>query len=95
MPGQIDWDDDKADRNAEKHGVKFDEAQTVFYDPRAVTVFDEAHSDSEDRFVTTGFSAEGNLLTVVYSDDGESIRIISARPATKREAKHYASTQED
>lgn len=92
MDGQIDWDDAKAARNLEKHGVAFDEAQTVFCDPGALTIYDEEHSVTEDRFLPLGMSIAGTLLVLAYADDGESIRLISARRATRREAKRYAGT---
>jgi uncharacterized DUF497 family protein len=94
MSGKFDWDDRKAESNLREHGVGFSEAQTVFFDPRAVTVFDEHHSGDEGRFITMGVSAHGNLLVVAYADDGVSIRIISARGANKREARRYAGTTE-
>lgn len=85
----FDWDDAKAVSNLRKHSVSFGEAQTVFADPQAITQYDEKHSQSEDRFVTLGISASGRLLVVAHTDDGDNIRIISARKSTRREMKAY------
>lgn len=85
----FDWDDAKAASNVRKHGVSFGEAQTVFSDPDSITMYDEKHSQTEDRYVTLGISVSGRLLVVAHTDDGEDIRIISARKATRKEAKGY------
>ena len=94
MTYQFDWDPAKAAANVRKHGVRFEQAATVFQDPRALSIFDSEHSDDEDRWVTLGFSADGGLLVVHHtftSVDGShaSIRIISSRRATKNETKQY------
>ena len=81
----FDWDPIKAESNRRKHRVTFDEAATVFADFGSRTILDPLHSGSEDRFVTTGRSVRGRLLVVVHADETDTIRIISARPATKRE----------
>lgn len=85
------WDDDKATSNLQKHGVSFDEAQTVFDDYHALRIFDPDHSESEDRFLLLGLSAVLKMLVVChcYREDDEQIRIISARKATNTEAKAY------
>ncbi|MBL8874999.1 MAG: BrnT family toxin [Phycisphaerae bacterium] len=88
----FDWDDAKAASNLRKHGVSFGEAQTVFADPQAITLYDEEHSQSEDRYVTLGISTAGRLLVVAHTDDGDSIRIISARKATRKETKAYGDS---
>lgn len=100
MHTKFDWDGPKAEANVEKHGVTFQEAQTIFGDPRAVTIFDEGHSDREDRFISIGSSFFGSLLTVVHTeyvdDEGAEVWwIISARRATRREAKEYAKQTKD
>jgi len=87
--GGFDWDDAKAAANLAKHGVSFDEAQTVFGDPRAVTGYDASHSLVEDRFLTIGLSSRFRLLTVIHTDVGNDIRIISARDASTNERKQY------
>ena len=94
-PLQITWDALKAQANIAKHGVTFAEAATVLLDPLAVTVFDAAHSQQEERWFTLGTSSEGKLLAVshTYHQPSESaqaeVRIISAREATRRERQQY------
>jgi len=83
------WDDHKAHTNLQKHKVNFADAVTIFNDDLAVTLEDE-HSD-EDRFVTIGMDALGQVLVVVYTWRGESIRLISARRATKGERRIYTA----
>lgn len=83
------WDETKAISNLEKHRVRFEEAQTVFYDPLAETNFDILHSEDEDRYITIGYSLTGLLLVVVHIDTDDAIRIISARRATKGEERRY------
>lgn len=83
------WDDSKALINAQKHGVSFEEAATVFADPLSLTIVDEAHSEVEDRFIDIGESSGGRLLVVVYTEQDETIRIISCRLATKAERRAY------
>ena len=86
---EVIWDDDKAELNLKKHGVSFEEAVTVMYDPLAETYLDDA-GESEDRFVTIGYSAIERCLIVVWCEKVESvIRVISARKATKREMSDY------
>ncbi len=98
MRYNFDWDPSKAESNADKHGVRFERAATVFRDPNALSVFDEEHSDEKERWVTLGIDSSGGLLVVhhTFTDVDAancSIRIISARKATKPEAQQY-ETQE-
>jgi hypothetical protein len=86
---KIAWDIVKAARNLKKHGVSFDEAATVFYDPLSLTEPDHDHSIGENRFITLGLSSINRLLFVAHSDDNETIRIISAREAMKSERILY------
>ena len=86
---QFEWDDAKARRNLRKHGVSFDEAVTVFYDPLSVTFDDPDHSADEPRFVTIGNSARGRLLVVAHTERGTTVRIINARRATARERERH------
>ncbi len=88
---KFEWDPAKAAANARKHKVTFEVAKTVFYDEFAVQFFDEEHSSAEDRFLLLGLSSDARLLLVCHCErnDGEIIRIISARKATEREAKFY------
>jgi hypothetical protein len=90
-PPGFDWDAEKATANVAKHGVSFDEAVTVFGDPLASTVFDRDHSADEERWWTIGLSLDQRLVVVWHTDDGATIRIIGARPATARERRHYES----
>ena len=88
---RFSWDRAKAAGNLKKHGVSFDEAQTVFYDEFAVQFFDENHSEGEERFLMLGMSTGANLLLVCHCEreGGQLIRIISARKATKSESNFY------
>lgn len=89
MTLRFEWDEIKASINLEKHGVDFSEALTVFGDPRSLTIWDEPHSEEEDRFIDIGLSVFGRLLVVVYTEREEQIRIISSRPATSKEQAAY------
>jgi hypothetical protein len=90
----FEWDPKKAKANKKKHGITFEQASTIFLDPRMISVFDTEHSEHEDRWATIGIDRNGVLLVVVHTFqqvDAEScrIRIISARKATKKESKQY------
>ena len=88
---QFEWDDNKAKRNEQrKHRVSFNEAMTSFYDPRQVAFYDEDHSNYEDQELLWGHSNQGRLLLVSYTLRSNTIRIISARCATRQEEKDYA-----
>ena len=86
---EFEWDPKKAKYNLKKHGVSFEEASSVFADPLAVVYEDPDHSVYENRFLTIGTSIQGQLLHIAFADDGERIRIISARTLTKLEKKLY------
>jgi len=86
---QFEWDPAKAAENLAKHGVSFEEASTVFRDTLSATGPDPDHSVGEERFVTFGVSTSGRLLIVAHAEDGDTIRIISARPAKSGERKIY------
>jgi hypothetical protein len=92
----FEWDPRKAEANAAKHGVSFDDAVTVFLDPEALDGPDLQHSSAEQRFRRLGRSAGGRVLMVAYtirrSGDAEAIRIISARRASRREREEYVAT---
>lgn len=91
---RVEWCAEKARANVRKHGVSFPEALTVFYDPLAATVDDPDHSASEPRCITIGYSGADRLLVVSHTDRGDSLRIISARPATRRERnRHEAASK--
>ncbi|HKS27761.1 MAG TPA: BrnT family toxin [Pyrinomonadaceae bacterium] len=86
---RFEWDDEKAQANLEKHGVTFGEATEVFYDPNALGAYDEEHSIDEDRFFIIGLSSR-RLLVVVYAErEGDTVRIISARKAVKKDQEDY------
>lgn len=85
----FEWDSAKARKNLRKHGVSFEEASGVFYDPMAATGADPDYSGDEDRMVTFGVSSLGRLLVVAHTERGDAIRIISARTATKQERRIY------
>ena len=86
---KIEWDPKKAKSNLRKHGVSFEEAATALGDPMAATGTDPDHSISEERYVTFGLSQKGRLVVVSHTERGETIRIISARKATKGERELY------
>ncbi len=69
MEAEFEWDADKAESNLQKHGVSFEEAATVFFDPLSLTIPYPLHSDVENRFVTTGLSNEQRQLVVVHSKE--------------------------
>ena len=87
MALQFEWDDEKEQSNVEKHGVDFDTAVKVFFDPNRIEYYDKSHSTDEDRFITIGFA--GKLLFVVYTERKENVRLISARLATNSERRRY------
>jgi len=89
---QFDWDPKKAAENVKKHGVTFEEARTVFFDERAKLIDDPDHSEDEDRFVLLGVSNTLKVILVChcYRQEGNVIRIISARKASRHETKQYA-----
>lgn len=88
---KFDWDSEKNISNFKKHGVWFEEAQTVWSDERSVEFFDPEHSTEEDRFMRIGHSTSHKLLLVVFceKESGAIVRIISARKATSTERKQY------
>jgi uncharacterized protein len=86
---QFEWNPTKAKENLRKHGISFEEASSVFYDPLAATGSDPDHSDAEERLITFGMSADNKLLVVAHTERGGAIRIISARVATQRERQIY------
>lgn len=85
---ELEWDSRKADSNLEKHGVDFADAATVLLDDLALTVVDDS-VDEEERYVTIGMDALGTCLVVVYIWRSETVRLISAREATRSERRRY------
>jgi uncharacterized protein len=86
---KYEWDQQKAKTNLSKHGISFEEAQTVFDDPLYVDFYDPDHSENEDRYIIIGQSSKNRVLLVSYTERGEQIRLISARQVTKQELKAY------
>ncbi|XCN73274.1 MAG: BrnT family toxin [Candidatus Electrothrix aestuarii] len=93
MKPRFEWNPDKAERNLRKHGISFEEAETVFDDPLFITVLDEEHAVDEERYITLGLSETGRLLLIAHTDRQGAIRIISARKATKRERRFYEESK--
>ena len=89
MAKKIRWDPAKAAANKQKHGVSFDEAQTIFFDSNFVSVYDEPHSDHEDRFFAIGMSTEMQLLAVTYTIRDDEPWIIVARQPEPAERRRY------
>jgi uncharacterized protein len=89
MALNFEWDANKAKSNLAKRGISFEEASTIFEDPRSLTIPDPVHSELENRFITVGSSHRGKLLVVVHTERGDNIRIISARIASRRERQTY------
>ncbi len=94
MSLKFTWDKNKAEFNIRKHGITFEEATTVFTDPLSLTIDDPLHSFDEERAVIIGQSFRDRLLVVVHTDMGDTVRIISARPAIKKERNDYESKSE-
>lgn len=94
MTYSFEWDQAKAKSNLSKHKISFEDAVSVFADKNAISIYDEEHSEAEDRWITMGRDARTKVLVVVHTyvsmDKGNyTIRIISARKATKNEQKTY------
>jgi uncharacterized DUF497 family protein len=89
---RFEWDPAKATANVRKHGITFEEAQSVFYDEFAVQFFDDDHSSDEERFLLLGMSSGARVLLVCHCErePGNVVRLISARKATKRECTFYS-----
>ena len=92
----FEWDVEKAAANFRKHGVAFERAATVFLDPEALSLYDRAHSEGEDRWITLGMDSHGRLLVISHTwreveGSAARCRIISARKATNTEARQYRS----
>jgi uncharacterized DUF497 family protein len=95
MDYTFEWDPDKAQRNKKNHGISFEQAATVFRDPRAISLYDAQHSKGEERWITLGLSADSGLITVCHTfkwidPSTARIRIFSSRKATQREILQYS-----
>lgn len=98
MNYNFEWDPAKAKANIKKHRVAFDRATEIFIDPMMLSIYDEAHSESEDRWITLGQDRNNVTLVVVHTFKEENqsdslIRILSARRATKKESRQYHTRQ--
>jgi uncharacterized protein len=91
MPLRFEWDSRKESLNRRKHGVSFQEAESVFYDDHALLVSDPDHSETEDRFILVGMSSRFRILIVChcYRKQDDIIRLISSRKANQKERKQY------
>jgi uncharacterized DUF497 family protein len=90
----VEWDPEKARINFKKHGISFEFASSVFFDPRAVTIFDDEHGEDEERWITMGIAKNGQSILLCHlfkqeTKESCTIRIFSARKTTKSEAKIY------
>lgn len=83
----FEWDEEKNEINQRKHGIRFELALRIFYDENRLEEYDELHSENEDRYISIGYV--NGVLVVVHTDRDEAIRIISARPADKKERMKY------
>ncbi len=87
---QFEWDDQKDKINLAKHGIDFSTAALVFQDENRIELYDEAHSTTEDRYITIGqINGVAVIVMVVYTERDHAIRLISARRATKQEGRMY------
>ena len=90
----FEWDSSKARQNLRKHGLAFERAATIFHDPNALSEFDEPHSEQEERWITMGVDSTGTVLVACHTfhevdNNNATVRLISARKATKNEVKQY------
>jgi len=85
----FEWDPKKAESNARKHGVTFDEASTVFGDPIGLLMPDPDHALNEERYLVLGMSNQQRLLVVAFAERPPRTRLISARRAKPRELRRY------
>jgi uncharacterized protein len=86
----VEWDPNKAAINLQKHGVRFADAESVLFDPNALSLEDTT-AQGEQRFIVIGIDHLWRLLVVIYTDRGNRVRLISARPATRSERQKYES----
>jgi uncharacterized protein len=91
---EFEWYPGKAEMNLRKHGVSFEEASTIFGDRRLLTVPDVEHSYDEERYLAIGMSEQGRLITLIFTNRDDRIRIISARLSESWERREYETTNE-
>jgi uncharacterized protein len=85
---KIEWDPNKADINLQKHGISFSDAEAVLFDPNALSC-EDITAQGEQRFIVMGMDHLWRLLVVVYTNRGNGVRLISARPVTRSERRNY------
>lgn len=86
----FEWDSEKEKKNIDKHGIDFNTAALVFHDENRIEIYDESHSEFEDRYITIGqINGVAVVVLVVYTERESAIRLISARRATKQERSLY------
>lgn len=95
MKVSFEWDKGNDVKNYTKHGVSLAEAESIFQDPRRVDFADPLHSQSENRFITLGQSNRPRILFVAWTLRGTQVRIISARPASRKERKIYETKNQE
>ena len=86
---RFEWDAAKARANLRKHGVSFEEASSAFGEPLSLTIPDPEHSTQEQRHILLGLTERHRLVVVAHTEQGDTIRIINARPATPAERREY------
>lgn len=92
---EFEWDEEKNKKNIKNHGIDFETAARVFADPYRIEKYDKNHSDEEDRYITIGeINGTAYVIMVVYTERGETIRMISARKATNQERRAYYDNKE-
>lgn len=95
---KFEWDPQKNKMNLKKHGISFEDAVFVFSDKNALSIYDDEHSEKEDRWITLGMIPLSKLIIVIHTDrlydEDEYIRIISARKATLQESVQYKNSSE-
>jgi uncharacterized protein len=89
----FEWDENKAALNFEKHGVRFEDAAETFFDQDFIRLFDEKHSEVEIRYAGTGKHLSGAMLVTIYTERGDTFRIISSRKANKKERQVYENSK--
>ena len=94
MNYNFEWDPTKAKKNLSKHKISFEDAASIFKDKNSISMFDESHSENEERWATIGLDARTRTLVVIHTyisldNDTYNLRMISARKATKNEIKFY------
>ena len=91
----FEWDRKKAESNLKDHGVSFEEAATAFGDALSSTIGDPTHSEGELRYLLIGVTTAQRTVVVAHTERGHNIRIISARPATRKEIRDYEQGSAD